>query len=88
MRLVVFASSQVVVDANWGVEPNRNMVLNAFAWATNQGQKITIRPPDRDISTVDLDGPRLARIRFLSMDLVPLGLLSIGLAVWLSRRDK
>ena len=88
MRLVAFASSQVVVDANWGVEPNRNMVMNAFAWATNQVQRITIRPPDRDISTVDLDAPRLARIRFLSTDLVPFALLSVGLAVWLNRRNK
>jgi len=88
MRLVVFASSQVVVDANWGVESNRNMVLNAFAWTTSQGQKITIRPPDRDISTIDLDAPRLARIRFLSTDLVPFGLLGVGLAIWLNRRSK
>jgi len=64
------------------------MVMNAFAWATNQVQRITIRPPDRDVSTVDLDAPRVARIRFLSMDLVPLGLLSVGLAIWLNRRNK
>jgi hypothetical protein len=87
-RMVVFGGSQVIVDAFWGFEPNRNMVMNAFAWATSQVQKITIRPPDRDISTVDLDAPRLAKIRFVSMDLVPLGLLGLGLAVWLNRRSK
>ncbi len=87
-RMVVFGGSQVIVDAYWGFEPNRNMVMNAFAWATSQVQKITIRPPDRDISTVDLDAPRLAKIRFVSMDLVPLGLLGLGLAVWLNRRSK
>ena len=88
MRLVVFGDSEILVDPNWGDEPNRNMVLNAFAWASNQVQKITIRPPDRDISTLDLDPPRLARIRFVSMDLIPLGLLGLGLAVWLNRRNK
>ncbi|RPH71272.1 MAG: hypothetical protein EHM78_08030 [Myxococcaceae bacterium] len=88
MRLVVFGDSEILVDQNWGDEPNRNMVMNAFAWATSQVQKITIRPPDRDISTIDLDAPRLARIRFLATDLVPFGLLAVGLAIWLNRRNK
>src|SRR5215813_8247541 len=88
MRLVVFGDSEILIDPNWGDEPNRNMVMNAFAWATSQVQKITIRPPDRDISTLDLDPPRLARIRFLATDLVPFGLLGVGLAIWLNRRNK
>jgi ABC-type uncharacterized transport system involved in gliding motility auxiliary subunit len=88
MRLVAFGDSEILVDPNWGDEPNRNMVMNAFAWATSQVQKITIRPPDRDISTIDLDAPRLARIRFLATDLVPFGLLGVGLAIWLNRRNK
>ena len=88
MRLVAFGDSEILVDPNWGDEPNRNMVMNAFAWATSQVQKITIRPPDRDISTIDLDAPRLARIRFLATDLVPFGLLAVGLAIWLNRRSK
>jgi hypothetical protein len=88
MRLVAFGDSEILVDPNWGDEPNRNMVMNAFAWATSQVQKITIRPPDRDISTIDLDAPRLARIRFLATDLVPFGLLAVGLAIWLNRRNK
>jgi hypothetical protein len=87
MRLV-FGDSEILVDPNWGDEPNRNMVMNAFGWATNQVQKITIRPPDRDISTVDLDGPRLSRIRFLATDLIPFSLLGVGLAIWLNRRNK
>jgi hypothetical protein len=88
MRLVAFGDSEILVDPNWGDEPNRNMVMNAFAWATSQVQKITIRPPDRDISTLDLDAARLARIRFLATDLVPFGLLGVGLAIWLNRRNK
>jgi ABC-type uncharacterized transport system involved in gliding motility auxiliary subunit len=87
-RMVVFGDSEILVDPNWGDEPNRNMVMNAFAWATSQVQKITIRPPDRDISTLDLDPARLARIRFLATDLVPFGLLGVGLAIWLNRRNK
>jgi ABC-type uncharacterized transport system involved in gliding motility auxiliary subunit len=87
-RLVVFGDSQLLLDSNWGHEPNRNLVMNAFGWATNQGQKVTIRPPDRDISTIDLDQGTLARIRFVATDLLPLSLLGVGLAIWLSRRSK
>ncbi len=87
-RVVVFGDSELLVDANWGHEANRNMVMNAIAWASNQVKKITIRPPDRDISTIDLTDELMAKIRFLSMDLLPLSLIGVGLAIWLSRRNK
>ncbi len=87
-RLVTFGSSQLVVDVNWGHDPNRNLVMNAVAWASEQVNKITIRPPDRDISTLDLDLPLLAKIRFVATDLVPITLLGIGLAFWLARQNK
>ncbi|MBI3185645.1 MAG: GldG family protein [Myxococcales bacterium] len=87
-RLVAFGDSELLVDANWGHEANRNLVMNAFAWASQQVTKITIRPPDRDISTIDIDEPMLARIRFISMDLLPLSLIGVGLAIWLLRRSK
>ncbi len=87
-RVVVIGSSQILVDTNWGHDPNRNLVMNAFAWATAQGNKITIRPPDRDISTLEIDNQLLARIRFVATDLAPISLLAAGLAIWLSRRNK
>lgn len=87
-RLVAFGDSELLLDANWGHEGNRNLVLNAFGWASAQVSKITIRPPDRDISTIEIDGRTLARIRFVSMDLFPLSMIGIGLAIWLARRSK
>ena len=87
-RLAVFGASQILVDANWGHDPNRNLVMNAFAWATAQVSKITIRPPDRDISTLEIDDRLMSRIRFVATDLAPISLLAVGLAIWLSRRNK
>lgn len=87
-RVVVFGDSELLVDANWGVEPNRNLVMNAFGWATNQQNKITIRPPDRNISTLDLDPDKLASIRFAATDLVPMLLLGLGIAIWQVRRNQ
>lgn len=87
-RIVVFGGSEILIDANWGHEANRNLVLNALGWATNEVNKITIRPPDRDVSTLDLTKATVERIRFVATDLLPLTLLGIGLAIWLTRRDK
>jgi gliding motility-associatede transport system auxiliary component len=87
-RVVLFGDSTLLVDAYWGHQGNRNLVLNALAWASNQFQKVTIRPPDRDISTIDLNKDMLSRIRLISTDLLPLTVLGLGLAIWLTRRNK
>lgn len=87
-RLIVFGDSDILTDTNWGYEPNRNLVMNALAWATNQVTKVTIRPPDRDISTVDIDQKTMGLIRFYAMDLAPISVLIVGLAIWISRRNK
>jgi ABC-type uncharacterized transport system involved in gliding motility auxiliary subunit len=87
-RLVVFGDADLLADVNWGVEPNRNLVMNAFGWASNQASRITIRPPDRDISTVELDRDMLSRIRFAATDMLPVTLLAIGVGIWITRRNR
>ncbi|MFP2924258.1 GldG family protein [Pyxidicoccus sp. 3LG] len=87
-RLVVVGDSELLLDPNWGHEPNRNLVMNSLGWASNQVTKITIRPPDREVSTLELDEAAMDGIRFVSTDLLPLSLLGMGLAIWLSRRNK
>ncbi len=86
-RLLVFGDSDLLTGT-FGYEPNRNLVLNGFAWATQQAQKITIRPPDRDISTLDLTEQTLGTIRLLSMDVFPTLLMAIGLTIWRTRRAR
>ena len=86
-RVVIFGDSDILTGT-FGYEPNRNLVMNAFAWTTTQLQKITIRPPDRDISTVDLTREKLGTIRLLSMDIFPTLLMAIGLTIWQARRTR
>ncbi len=86
-RVVVFGTSQLLNGA-WAYEPNRNLVLNALAWASNQPKKLTIRPPDREISTLELDDSRLATIRLVSMDVLPMLLIGVGLTIWVTRRSR
>ena len=87
-RLVVFGDAQFISDGLLAHEPNRDLAMNAVAWASNQIQNITIRPPDRDLSTIDLDATTLVKIRFAAMDLLPVLLLGVGLSIWLTRRSK
>jgi ABC-type uncharacterized transport system involved in gliding motility auxiliary subunit len=87
-RVVVMGDSELLLDPNWGHEANRNLVLNALGWASNQVEKITIRPQDRDVSTLQLNRAVLEKIRFVATDLLPLSLMGLGLAIWLSRRNK
>lgn len=87
-RVVVFGDSELLLSGALGIEGNRNMVLNALGWASNQVSKVTIRPPDRDISTLEMSPDLLSKIRFVATDLLPMTLLGIGLAIWLSRRGK
>lgn len=87
-RLLVFGTSQLLMDANWALAPNRDLVLNALAWATNQVGKVTIRPVDRDLSTLDISEPALQRIRLLATDLLPFTLLGMGLVLWIQRRNR
>ncbi|HEX8701629.1 MAG TPA: Gldg family protein [Myxococcaceae bacterium] len=87
-RVVVLGESEILLDANWGHEANRNLVMNALGWATHQVEKITIRPPNREVSTLKMDTPMLERLRFVSTDLLPLSLMGMGVAIWLTRRNK
>lgn len=86
-RLVVFGDSELMVGA-FNYDPDRNLVMNALAWATMQTEKITIRPPDRDLSTIDLTPELFSTIRLLSMDLFPMLLMGVGLTIWLTRRAR
>lgn len=86
-RLLVFGDSELMVGA-FGYDPDRNLVMNSLAWATMQTEKITIRPPDRDLSTIDLTPELFSTIRLLSMDLLPMLLIGVGLTIWLTRRAR
>lgn len=87
-RLVVFGDSDLLTDSYFGFEGNRNLVLNAFAWASAQVEQMTIRAPDRERSTLLLDETRLMSLRFLALDALPLTFLAIGVSLYLKRRNR
>jgi ABC-type uncharacterized transport system involved in gliding motility auxiliary subunit len=86
-RVVVFGSFLVLWKL-FALEPNRNLVLNALGWASNQPAKLTIRPPDRDISSLEVDGAMMSNIGLVVMDVFPTLLIAVGLTIWLARRSR
>ncbi|MBX5483758.1 MAG: GldG family protein [Myxococcaceae bacterium] len=87
-RLVVIGDSETLTDAMLTFEGNLNFVLNCLAWITDQPNRITIRPPDRDLSTIDMTPDTVAQIRFFSVALLPITLLCVAVGVWIQRRNK
>jgi ABC-type uncharacterized transport system involved in gliding motility auxiliary subunit len=86
-RLVVLGDATLAMEG-YSHAPNRDLVLNTIAWTTQQAQKITIRPPDRDTSTIDLDQSRFNIIRLVTLQVLPTVLLAIGIAISRTRRAR
>lgn len=87
-RVLVFGDSALIINTNWGHEVIRNLVLNAFGWTSTQVARITIRPPDRDISTITISDPEMTQITFLSIIGLPQLMIALGIAIRVSRRSK
>ena len=87
MRLVVFGSSHLAVDAYYLVyQFNRNLVMNTIAWFANEGAGITIRPNFRAATLLRLNESQMKFVTFFSIDILPLLILAFGIAIWQSRR--
>lgn len=87
-RLVVFGSGTLLTAGFGAAAGNRNLVMNAFGWACSQSQKITIRPPDRDLSTLDITPDMMGGLKFSTMYALPVLLLAVGLTIWQTRRAR
>ncbi len=86
MKMVVFGSSQFAVDANFRYPFNPNLLMNSLAWLTHEDSKITIRPKFRAASWLMLDEEQMKFITFFSSDILPLLILTLGIAIWQMRR--
>ncbi len=84
----------VVGDADWlsnrslRLEGNLDFLLNMVEWSTGQAAKISIRPRSRANTRLYLTDADLGRLKFFSMDLLPVLLMAFGLAVVQLRRQR
>lgn len=85
-RLVVFASPDVISNAILGFNGNRDLFLNSIAWLSADEDLISIRPKDPEDRRVDLTPGQLDMIFYMSVIVLPLGIVFAGFFVWWKRR--
>lgn len=87
-RLVVFGDSEFA-DNQWAPQlGNRDLMLNSVNWLAEQMDRITIRAKRRASSRIFLTENQAMFLRMFSVNLLPLTLAAIGLAVWVVRKNR
>lgn len=85
-RLVVVGDSSFANNRFRNIQRNRDLFLNMIAWLSERDDRIQIQPRMRGASRIVLSARQEAFIAFFALDLLPVGLISLGLAIWLLRR--
>lgn len=87
-RLVLFGDGDWVSNRLFRLQSNEDLALNAMGWLTEQEGKVTIRPKLRAQNQLYLSGEQLGKLKFFSMDIVPVLIVALGLGVVLVRRQR
>ncbi|HVM32990.1 MAG TPA: GldG family protein [bacterium] len=86
-RLVVFGSSLFVINQMVQAPGNIDLGLNSFSWLVGDDKKITIRPKEDDNRTLNLSNTGVSIIYYLTVVLMPLGVIGAGILIWWRRRS-
>jgi ABC-type uncharacterized transport system involved in gliding motility auxiliary subunit len=87
-RLVAAGDGEFFANQYAQLLGNLDFLLNAVGWLAEQEDRITIRPRSREASRLFLTEAQVAGMKFLTIDVLPVTLLGLGLAVWLVRRSR
>ena len=85
-RLVVFGTSFFGSNAYTPFGANYNFFMNSISWSLEDESMISIRPRENNESKLLMSGAVFKMIFFVTVILVPAGILATGLVVWLRRR--
>lgn len=67
---------------------NLDFFMNSVNWLAEQEDRISIRPRSREASRLFLTEAQVTALKVVTIDLVPVALLGLGLAMWLVRRSR
>jgi len=87
-RAVVAGDGEFFANQYLQLLGNQDLFLNAVSWLTEQEDRITIRPRSREASRLFLTQAQVSTLKFLTILVLPLSLLTVGLGVWLVRRSR
>lgn len=88
LRMLVVGDASFASNQYLSMSANRNLFLNSVAWLSDQDEKIAIRPRTRGSNQIVLSPGQREGIAFFVLYGLPVSLLSIGLAIWLVRRQR
>ena len=86
-RLAVFGDSDFASNAAVGIQGNRDLMLNTVNWLAQQENLIAIRPREPEDRRITLTADQQQRIFWLSLLMVPGGIMALGFITWWNRRD-
>ena len=86
-RLVVFGDSDFIINAQIGNVGNKDMLLGAVYWLTEQEQLIGIGPRALETIKLNLTGSQLTHAFWFSLLTMPLTCAALGVGMWWLRRS-
>ncbi|MFZ9888544.1 MAG: Gldg family protein, partial [Myxococcota bacterium] len=87
-RIFVSGDSSFAANQYLSLSANRNLILNAIGWLAAQDDKVAIRPRRRGANLLVLSPGQREGIAFFVLYALPVMLLSLGLGIWLVRRQR
>ena len=85
-RLAVFGDSDFASNAAVGIQGNRDLLLNTVNWLAQQENLIAIRPREPEDRRITLTADQQQRIYWVSLLMVPGGIMALGFITWWNRR--
>ncbi len=87
VRVVVFGNSNFFTNQFLQGPGNIDMALNTFSWAALEENKISIHPKEEENRVLTLSNKSSNFIKYLTVGVMPLGVLVIGGVIWYRRRS-
>ena len=85
-RVAVFGDSDFAANGSLGIQGNRDLLLNAVNWLTEQENLISIRPREPEDRRITLTADQQFRIQVASLFLIPGLIFGTGVYTWWRRR--
>jgi ABC-type uncharacterized transport system involved in gliding motility auxiliary subunit len=87
-RVVAIGNSLFAANTYLNIAGNRDLALNAVAWAAQDESRMYIRPKQRLSNHLFLTLEQKQKMTLFAFDLLPFGLLFAGLLVWQTRKSR